>query len=189
MLNAMISSQCVSVDYITISEAGTWPDKMTWVSALDEDKYIIQVQACESVYIALSSIPANPRTQTYEIALGINGNTLTEIRGSVGGAGGASYSRAILSCDSMQSFWLRHLNGFVEFGRGGVVGLDRIVQWHDTEGRPHEVNAIGVSAGPNVTATWQLSYLPSEWTTLFELMSEIYRAKQRYTFFIGKQVH
>ena len=64
MLNAMISSQCVSVDYITISEAGTWPDKMTWVSALDEEEYIFQVQACESVYIALSSIPANPCTQT-----------------------------------------------------------------------------------------------------------------------------
>ena len=115
------------MDHITVIDTGSWPNEFTYSTILGQTSTIIQVIACQSIFIELSEIPGNPKTLSYEIALGIDMNSKTEIRSGVDGAVLATHEGEVLHCLELKVFWLQWDRGMVEVGTGDVVGTDQLL--------------------------------------------------------------
>ena len=64
-----------------VSSVPNWYDyNRLWYKALGETSINFRVQACEGAYIALSGYSGLTNVYTYEIGLGIEGNSKSEIR-------------------------------------------------------------------------------------------------------------
>ena len=91
-----------------------------WVSVTGRRNFGMVVKACQDVYLALSHIPSNPRTLTYEIVIGGQRNTITAIRTSMNATSYAKQSSTpqILDCNTAKVFWLTWNKGTIKVGKG-----------------------------------------------------------------------
>ena len=113
------------------------------------------VKACSEAFIALSAVQGNPYILTYEVAIGISGGNVNELRHGVGGSVQATHSDTLLHCDETRHFWVSWTDGSVEFGKGQSVGSDKLLSWvHDT---PYDVDAVSVSTQNSVEGTWEFT--------------------------------
>jgi len=115
---------------------------------------LLHIISCQSVYIALSLLPSKTMSYTYEVALGINGNTMSELRTSVAGAAVAEYPGQVLSCLSGNDFWLSWTSTGVSIGIGSRFGMNAMLQWQD-EDTGHDINSVAF-ASQSLT-TWQIA--------------------------------
>lgn len=62
----------------------------------------------------------------------------------------------ILHADELRPFWVRWLNGTVEFGKGDVVGVNRVLKFTDPDPtyRKH-VHSLAVASLADSTAEWE----------------------------------
>ena len=66
-----------------------------------EDQALLSVQACNDVHILLPHNPLDTSQQTYEIVLGMNSNSRSEIRPGVGQASVVHQEEGPLDCDEL----------------------------------------------------------------------------------------
>ena len=110
--------------------------------------------ACHNAFIAMSFLPHKLSSSTYEIALGIDGNTRSEFRTSVGGVAVTEYVGQVLSCASGNDFWLSWTMTSVSIGFGLRFGENTMLQWQNSESG-HDVNTISFAS--QSVALWQIA--------------------------------
>ena len=87
--------------------------------------YVFKVQAAKDVYVALSSVPRQYNTLTYEVRIGTDENTMSSIEKSDGLRVDAP-TVDILSPSAYLDFWVAWDGGNIRFGRGEVIGSLKI---------------------------------------------------------------
>ena len=92
---------CVTVRKLQVQTTKDYSYSQNWYSVRDEDHTIIRVMACADAHILLSNEQGTPGSNTYEVALGIGGNTDSVIRESPYGPNVVWINTlGILSCDT-----------------------------------------------------------------------------------------
>lgn len=128
-------------------------------SLLDTQQTVFKVRSTSDARIALLSIPSNFKAPSYEITVGAKQNTITTLRcrSQSGDVVFSVDSPDILSNQELRTFWVRWINGTIEFGRGDVVGSTRVLTYEDPDPtyRKH-VHSIAVSSLASGTTEWEL---------------------------------
>jgi hypothetical protein len=145
-----------SVDHITLVDSGTWPTNFTYAVILGRESYVLEVVACQGVFVELSEIPGNPKASSYEVALGIDDNTKSELRLGLGGSVLQSHSGAVLHCSELKAFWFAWNRGTLTAGLGSTVGSNQILQHHDSNAL--SIHSVGVAALEGVDAMIELRW-------------------------------
>ena len=141
------------VDSSTMYTYGNTTYESAWIPVSGSTNLVFSVQACSDAFFTLSEVQGNPYMTSYEIALGINGGEVNELRHGVGSTSpGDTYNGQLLDCNTQKDFWVSWVGGNFEFGRGHSFGIDRVLTYfHDT---PHDTNAVAITTSNNVKGTW-----------------------------------
>lgn len=148
------------VDQITVVDAGIWPNDFTYAMILGETSHIVEVAACHGVFVELVEIPGNPRTRTYEFAIGLQENSKCELRDGIDGNLLASHNEGLLHCTELRAFWFTWERGVIKMGTGYNVGSNMVIQYSDPN--PLTVNAVGIGALEGVDALFEFKNYPGE---------------------------
>ena len=125
-------------------------------SLTDRTDIVLAITACCDAQIALSEIPGVFAHRTYEVVIGSQDNTKTEIRGSVGGSPLYEVNTPqILNCNASRLFWITWSSGTISVGTGSVPQQDRLLYFQDPQWHP--VNSMSVMTPAGVAGTWQTS--------------------------------
>ena len=143
----------VEVTYFTY---GTDTYDTSWVPLFGDTSAKVNIKACSDAYFTLSKIQGNSRTLSYEIGLDVGGEGHSVIRDSVGGSTMTQYDESVLHCDHFKHFWVTWTRGVIEVGKGSTVGVDRILQWQDSD--PHDVNAMALKSSDSIEGTFKFHY-------------------------------
>ena len=115
---------CVTGKLTKVQTPPRYEYNTAWISVSGHRDFTFDVQACSDVYLALSHIPSNYRTLTYEIVIGASGNTKTAIRTKVNGTNVyETPTPNILNCNQAMSFWITWSKGRIKVGKGTVRGM------------------------------------------------------------------
>ena len=126
-----------------------------WAPVYGDNRVEFTAHACSNAFISLAQIMFESRSLAYEVALGINDNTRSEIRDEVGGESKVSHDGAVLNCDEPQKFWIRwgrDTDG-IQVGRGD--GDTPFMSWDNPT--LHDINAIGLGSS-QVDAAFNFHY-------------------------------
>lgn len=115
---------------------------------------LLHITACQSAYIALCFLPGKTSSYAYEVALGINDNTKSELRASVGGTAVAEYDGQVLSCSYGNDFWMSWTTRGISIGYGTRFGANMILQWEDYD-NGHDINSVSFAS--QSSAQWQIA--------------------------------
>lgn len=116
-----------------------------------------KVKACSNVYLALSELKGHTQTLTYEIAIGLDNNSQSQIRESVNGNVKARVVKPCLDCFEMRPFWVTWQRGDILIGHGDTIGENKFLIWHPV--RPHSINAVSMAFDGTGLAAWEF-YTP-----------------------------
>jgi hypothetical protein len=145
-------------DFVTLRTNGSVSNPVIYNTStimVDGHRHLLlHITACQSAYIALSFLPGKTSSYAYEVALGINDNTKSELRTSVGGTAVAEYDGQVLACSSGNYFWISWIAYGVRIGYGTHFGTNAILQWEDGD-NGHDVNTVSFAS--QSTAQWQIA--------------------------------
>jgi hypothetical protein len=83
----MIILYCVVTGtHVTFLTPANYTFSYVWVTLVGDSSFVFRVKACSEAYIALTKVPYNIITLSYEVALGVRGNTECELRHHTGPA-------------------------------------------------------------------------------------------------------
>lgn len=108
--------------------------------------------------LSLLSVSGNLKAPSYEITLGANGNMISTLkaRSSNGEFSAQVDTPSILSASEYRPFWISWANGAVQFGKGDVVGQNRLLNFLDPlPTYRKDVHSVAVASGGGVTAEWE----------------------------------
>lgn len=145
-------------DFVTLRTNGSAVNSVVYnTSAILVDGHrhmTLHVIACQSAYLALSLLPTTTSAYTYELALGIDANTKSELRTAVGGVAVAEYAGQVLDCSLGNDFWMSWTSTGVSVGSGSVFGANTMLQWQDPDSG-HDVNCVSFAS--QSPTQWQIS--------------------------------
>jgi Farnesoic acid 0-methyl transferase len=145
-------------DYVTLRTNGSVSSQIVYNTStimVDGHRHmLLRITACHSAYLALSFLPGKTSTYTYEVALGINDNTKSELRTSVGGNAVAEFDGQVLACEYGNDFWISWTVSGISIGYGTRFGANAMLQWEDGD-TGHDVNAVSFAS--RSPAQWLMS--------------------------------
>ena len=90
-----------------------------WVTVMGVQSYIFRVQAASDVYVALCSVPRQYETLAYEVRIGVDTNSRTQIVKTDGRIEEVA-TQDILSPSSFLDMWVAWGEGSIQIGRAHV---------------------------------------------------------------------
>ena len=114
------------------------------------------VKACQSAYVALSTLIDTLLTNTYMVDIGLKKNSQSsiEVRHGRHVKRTVADTPRVLSCHSHTQLWLSWQGGVVSLGVGSVVGANLLVTFVDQD--PFEVNVISMASNEGTRAVWRV---------------------------------
>lgn len=117
------------------------------------------MKAASDAKISLLRVPSNFMAPSYEIVVGAESNSKTILHTKAAGGDLIAFqvnTPDILSSTELRQFWVKWSNGTIRFGKGGVVGLNELMNYVDPQPafRRH-VHSIAVASGLGA-AEWEL---------------------------------
>ena len=132
-----------------------------YISVMDRSDITLNVMSCQGAYIALSTIPQNTDTLTYEIKMDhMNGGIVT-IHDSVNGTEVArAESLSLGICDKSETYWISWLGTTVKMGAGSVVGENEVITYDQF--KLTSVTTVSIASGfGDQKGTWEYTVIPS----------------------------
>lgn len=119
--------------------------------------FIVRVTQCKEAYLVLSEIPGITLYNSYEIQLGINGNTESRILHNRGGTELVRESTSqILDCNEQRTFWITwpgDHSSQLEVGKGEDPGIDIVMKASIEDS--FLLNSVSVSSGNEESGLWE----------------------------------
>ena len=113
-----------------------------------------KVRASGDVYLALSELTGHTQSLTYEIVIGCDNNSLSQIRDSINGeVKTKGHTTDILSVSQMRPFWISWRRGAILVGHGDTVGDRSFLMWKPDA--PHAINAVSMATGGDRLGAWE----------------------------------
>lgn len=94
----------------------------------------------------------------YEIIIGAGDNTYMGIRRKTQSNVEAFVYGTFLNASEFRAFWITWANGFIEIGRGNIIGHDRVLHWQDPA--PLGVSIVAISNWYGSTGEWEFQAVP-----------------------------
>ena len=139
--------------HTTFWTPANYTHQFVWLTLVGDNHFIFKVKSCSEAYIALTKIPYNTPVSSYEIALGLQGNTVSELRHHVGPTEvKATAQISALDCSTYKEFWISWDKGHIKCGHGATVDQNQFLYWADPY--PHDVNSLSLASGSE--ATWEI---------------------------------
>ncbi len=127
-----------------------------WLTLAGQFYVVVKVKACYHATLLLAEVPGMTRHNVYEIVLGNNYNTHSEIRLGVNGTAMAEANTDnLLDCKEYRAFWVSWGNHLISVGQGAVPGQNRFMFWQDLDPFPFPITSLSVGAFDVGAATWQ----------------------------------
>lgn len=117
-----------------------------------------KVKSSNDAILALLTVTNNLKAPHYELTIGAQGNTISQLKAkSVNGEFSVQVDTPqILDSGSFLPFWITWINGTVQFGKGDVVGQNRLLSYMDPlPAYRKDVHAVAVASGGNAFAEWE----------------------------------
>ena len=119
-------------------------------SLLATQETVFRVKASSDAMISLLSVPSNLKAPSYEVVIGAANNmkTVLHIRSGTDDLPFEVDTPDILDPEELRPFWASWINGTIQFGKGSVVGQNRLISFPDPKPalRKH-VHSIAVASG------------------------------------------
>lgn len=124
-------------------------------SLLDVSNITFRLRAAENAKVLLLSTVDNTRAPSYEVVIGMDGNTKTVLRvqSVIGEIVAEQETINILSSGELRPFWIRWTNGMLNFGTGSIVGSNTVISIVDPQ--KQDIHSLAVSSDSGSTAEWE----------------------------------
>jgi hypothetical protein len=127
-------------------------------SLLDTQQTTFKVKSASDAKVALLSVPSNFKAPSYELIIGADQNTVTILRcKSISGDVVFEIDTPdILNSNELRPFWVSWVNGTIEFGKGDIFGMNRLLKFSDPDPtyRKH-VHSLAVASALDAVGEWE----------------------------------
>ncbi|XP_013402294.1 uncharacterized protein LOC106167937 isoform X1 [Lingula anatina] len=129
--------------------------------SLQHQWVIFGVRAAENARVCLTSVYGDAKQKCYEIILGGEGNTKTEIRES-GKTQKEVMTKSILSKDIFKTYWISWENDTIQVGEGDTGTQESILEWKIPADKRHTVKHVALASGGDSKAEWKIPEFTEE---------------------------
>ena len=131
------------------------------MNSLPMGYFLFKVKSCQEAHIALTDKPTVWGDYIYDIIIGADSNTQTQIwKKNITRPVSSTDTDSVLNCDEDRQFWLGYSDGTVEVGRGDTLGQGLLVNYRDPQ-KP-KIFAASLASGPIKGAEWSYKIQPSK---------------------------